>query len=712
MVTQTRHCQGGFSLLPSLLVLALTPLLSLLIIVALDAQKIPTPLSTRTDNVKEVMHGVEVVDPYRWLEDQNSPETRAWIKAQNDYTESILASLPNRGTIARRLAELLRVETVNVPNERNGRYFFTRRLPDQELSSICMVQGLQGNPEVLVDPNTFSKELRLSVDLLDVSPDGSLLAFGTRQGGRDETEVRLLNVEQRVLLPDRLPLGRYHGISLAQNNTGFYYSRHTVEGPRLYFHALGSDSSKDPEVFGKGYGSDKILIPRLSEDGRYLLITVFYGAGAAKTDLYLQNLTDGDPITPLVTDIPARFLGAFGGDHLFLHTNWEAPRGRILAVDLKNPSRQNWKEIIPAGNATIRNFSAIGGRLFVCYLDNALSELRIFSAAGKRLKDVSLPEAGSVNEMSGRWSSKVAFFSFTSFAVPPLVFFYDFDKEAPFMWTRPKAPIDLDRFTFRQVWCESRDKTRIPMFLFFAPGTPVDGANPTLLTGYGGFNQVMAPSFSPMAVVWVESGGIYAVPNLRGGGEFGEDWHQAGILEKKQNVFDDFIAAAEWLIKKGYTKPARLAIAGRSNGGLLVGAALTQRPDLFEAAICGYPLLDMLRYHKFLAAPFWISEYGSAEETEQFKYLRAYSPYHHVKAGVKYPAVLFVSGDYDSRVDPLHARKMTALLQSASVSGKPALLRYDTQSGHVSGARPVNKIIKDSTDELSFLFWRLGERFQ
>jgi prolyl oligopeptidase len=443
-----------------------------------------------------------------------------------------------------------------------------------------------------------------------------------------------------------------------------------------------------------------------------LLITVFHGSAASQTELYLQNLVDGAPIEPLVTDISARFLGAFGGDQLFVQTNWEAPRGRILAVDLKNPSRQNWKEIIPAGNATIRSFSAVGGRLLVSYLDNAVSELKLFSAAGKHLKDVLLPTAGSVSEMSGRWSSKGAFFSFTSFAVPPLVSFYDFDKETPLIWKPSQVPIDFDRFTLKQVWYQSRDKTRIPMFLFYASETPLHGANPILLTGYGGFNQATAPTFSAMAVVWVESGGILAVPNLRGGGEFGEDWHRAGILEKKQNVFDDFIAAAEWLIKKGYTKPNQLAIAGRSNGGLLVGAALTQRPDLFEAAVCGYPLLDMLRYHKFLVAPFWISEYGSAEEIEQFKYLRAYSPYHHVKAGVKYPAVLFVSGDSDSRVDPLHARKMTALLQSASVSGKPVLLLYDLQSGHVSGARPVSKVIKDATDELSFLFWRLGERFQ
>ena len=712
MSKYSRCCTCSLRSLPGWGIQVLIVLLLLPVSRLLDAQKIPLPPKTRTDNVKEVLHGVEVVDPYRWLEDRNSPETREWIKAQDEYAGSILGSLPNRDSLARRVAELLRIETIGIPQERMGRIFFTRRLPDQDLSSICMVRGTEGIAEVLVDPNTRNKDPRVSVTLLDVSRDGSLLAYGIRPGGQDEVEIHLLNVEKRTELPDRLPLARYHGVALSPDNGGIYYSKHNSQGPRVFFHLLGRDSDKDVELFGKEYGPDKIIIPDLSEDGRYLLLTVIYGSAGQRTEIYLQDLSSGGGAVPIVTGIPARFVGELGGEQLFLHTNWEAPRGRILAVDLKNPARQNWKEIIAAGSATIQGFSAAGGKLFVNYLGNVVSQVKMYTAAGKRQKELDLPGIGTIGGISGRWSSRIAFLSYTSFHIPPMVFRCETETGNLQLWRKPTSTIDPDRFVIRQVWYESKDKTRIPMFLLHSPGLALDGSTPTLLTGYGGFNHMMTPTFSATAVVWAESGGVYAVPNLRGGGEFGEDWHRAGMLEKKQNGFDDFIAAAEWLIKKGYTKPSRLAIAGRSNGGLLVGAALTQRPDLFEAVICGYPLLDMVRYHKFLVAPFWIPEYGSAESPEQLKYLLAYSPYHHVKAGVRYPAVLFISGDSDTRVDPLHARKMTALLQAASASGKPVILRYDTRSGHVSDARPVSKIIRDSTDELSFLFWCLGERFQ
>jgi prolyl oligopeptidase len=473
---------------------------------------------------------------------------------------------------------------------------------------------------------------------------------------------------------------------------------------------MGTETAKDPLVFGSNYGPDKIIYPVISEGGRYLLIHVLYGSAADKTEIYFQDLAAKGPLRPVVNDLDARFMAEIGGDTLFLHTNWNAPKGRILAVDLKNPSRNQWREIVPEGSAVIDSVTAAAQRLFVNYTENASSHVRVFDASGRYLRDLKLPTLGSVTGFSGRWTSKEAFFGFTSFATPRTVFRYEPISNRQEVWGREQVPIHSEQFRVRQVWFESKDGTRVPMFLVHLKGLRLDGSVPTLLTGYGGFNLSNTPYFSTTAALWAENGGVFALANLRGGGEFGEQWHEAGMLAKKQNVFDDFIAAAEWLIKERYTNPSRLAIEGTSNGGLLVGAALTQRPDLFGAAACGYPLLDMLRYQKFLVAKYWVSEYGSSDNPEQFRYLYAYSPYHHVRPGTKYPAVLFFSGDSDTRVAPLHARKMTALLQSATASGRPILLRYDTEAGH-SRALPVSKQIDESADVLGFLFWQLGVPF-
>ena len=661
---------------------------------------------TPRDDVVEEIHGVEMIDAFRWLEDQNSPETRAWIDAQNGYTRSVLGSLPDRDQLRQRLAELMKVDTLGTPRACRGRYFFTRRAADQELFVLVMRESLHAQDQVLLDPHPLSPDHTTSLALWDISHDGKLVAFGLREGGEDEASVRLFDVDARQDLGQCLPKGRYFSVSILYDRTGLYYVSHLPEGPRLCFHSLTSPVP-DEMIFGEGYGPEKIIHSHLSEDGRHLVITVEHGAGATRTELYVMAVSERGPIEPIVNDIEARFDGQAVGDSLFVHTDWEAPNGRILRVSLADPDRTQWHEIVPAGEDVIQSVTLAGGRLFVDSLRDVATRIRIFEADGRQLGEVALPGIGSAG-LSGQWESDEAFFGFTSFHVPFTIFHYDIPLGHSEIWAPPNVPVDSSQLEVEQVWYKSKDGTRVPMFLVHRKGLALDGKNPTLLTGYGGFGASLTPAFSARAVVWAENGGVMAVPNLRGGGEFGEDWHRAGMREKKQNVFDDFISAAEWLIATGYTEPARLAIAGGSNGGLLVGAAMTQRPDLFGAVLCSYPLLDMLRYHRFLVAGFWAPEYGSSDEPQEFEYLHAYSPYHNVKVGVFYPATLFITGDADTRVDPLHARKMCALLQQATGSGKPVLLQYDTRAGH-SGGRPLAKQIDDLADEIAFLLSEVGK---
>ncbi|MCS6975456.1 MAG: prolyl oligopeptidase family serine peptidase [Gemmatales bacterium] len=666
------------------------------------------PPPSKVEEVKEVLHGVEIIDRYRWLEDQNAPETREWIKAQNEYTESLLGPRKEREYLRERLAQYLKIDTIGMPVEAGGRYFFAKRKADQDLSVIYMRQGLTGKDEVLIDPHPLSPDKTVSVSLLDVSPDGKLMAYGVRSGGEDEIVVRFFDVDARKDLADVFPRARYFGVQITPDRSGVYYTHFDkAVGPRVYYHVLGKPMSEDVELFGKGYGPDKIISASLSEDGKHLLLTVMYGSAAKKTEVWYMDAIRRGPIQPIVNDIEARFIGRFAGDLLLLQTNWQAPNGRILKVDLKNPARSDWKEIVPESKSALVGVSPVGGKLFANYLENVNSRVKIFDLNGKHLGDIAFPSLGTVSGISGWWTKPEAFYSFSSFLVPSTIYRYDTATGETSEWARIQVPIDTDRFEVRQVRYPSKDGTMIPMFLVYPKGLKLDGNNPTLLTGYGGFNISRTATFSALAAIWVENGGVFALPNLRGGGEFGEEWHRAGMLEKKQNTFDDFIAAAEWLIANKYTRPEKLAISGGSNGGLLVGAALTQRPELFQAVVCSVPLLDMLRYHKFLVARFWVPEYGSAEDPEQFKYLYAYSPYHRVKPGVKYPAVLFITGDADTRVDPLHARKMTALLQAATGSDRPILLHYDTKAGH-SGGKPISKTIDDLSYELTFLFWQLG----
>ena len=665
------------------------------------------PPATPVHVVRDTLHGVVIEDPYRWLEAKDAPETRAWITKQNAYTDSMLGAVPGRTTLREKVAQLLKVDAVGVPVERGGRLFFTKRRADQDLNVIYTRKGLAGPDEVLVDPHPLSPDHTTSVTFLDATADGGLIAYGTRQGGEDEIAITLLDVNARKPLADRLPRARYFGVSLAPDRQGMYYTHFDERGSRLFYHAFGTEPAKDKLIFGEGYGPDKIIASSLSEDGRWLLITVYYGSAAKKVELYLADRFKGGPPAVVVNDIEAFFDADIAGDRMIVRTNWNAPKWRMMAADLAHPEPAAWKEIVPEGNGVIDAFAVAGGKVFCNFLENVVSTVRVFGAEGRPLSTIELPTLGTFGGVRGRWKGDDAFFTFQSFHVPPTIYHYAVASGKRDEWWRAKVPFDSDAYELKQVRYASKDGTKIPMFLLHRKGMALDGARPTLLTGYGGFNVSNTPGFSARAAAWVEHGGVFALPSLRGGGEFGEAWHEAGMLEKKQNVFDDFIAAGEWLIGNRYTSSAKLGIEGGSNGGLLVGAAMAQRPELFGAVVCDVPLLDMLRYHKFLVARFWVPEYGSAENPEQFEFIRAYSPYQNVKRGVKYPAVLFVTGDSDTRVDPLHARKMTALMQAATGSGRPVLLHYDTKLGH-SGGKPVSKQIDDLTDAFLFLRWQLG----
>jgi len=661
----------------------------------------------RVEVVRDTLAGQVIEDPYRWLEQKDAPETRQWIDAENAYTSALLDPLPGRERVHARLEQLMKVDAQGIPFEKGGRYFFSRRAASQAISVLYMREGLDGKDQVLIDPHPLSPDQTTTVGFLDVSDDGKLMAYATRLGGEDEVSIAFRDIDSGQDLADHLPRARYFGCSMTADKKGVYYSRHTSEGSRVFFHAMGSDPATDKLLFGTGYGPEKIIGVGLSEDRRWLQIAVYYGSATDRSELYVMDVPGGGPVVPVVNDIPAYFRGSIGGDTMYMQTNWEASNNRIFAVDLRHPSRDAWKEIIPAGDAVIDGFSLSGGRLFVNYLKNVVSSVRIFDPTGKPLGTIEFPSLGTVGEMSGEWAKSEAFFTFASFNVPTTIYRYDTASGQQTAWWRSSAPIKSDQFEVKQVWYASKDGTKVPMFLVHKKGLKLDGARPTLLTGYGGFSVAETPSFSGRAALWIESGGVFALPNLRGGNEFGETWHHAGMLEKKQNVFDDFIGAAEWLVANKYTNPKKLCITGGSNGGLLVGAALTQRPDLFAAVVCSVPLLDMLRYQNFLVARFWVPEYGSAENLDQFKFIRAYSPYQNVKKGTKYPAVLFISGDSDTRVDPLHARKMCALMQASTGSDKPILLHYDTKAGH-SGGKPIGKQIDDLTQEMMFLSSQLG----
>ena len=670
------------------------------------AVEVPPPPETKVVEVTDVLHGVEIVDPYRWLEDQESPETRAWIDAQNEYTDKIMEQLPGREELKERITRLMQVDQISTPFERNGRFFYSRRNADQDLYVYYWRDGLDGEEHVLLDPHPMSEDHTVSVGLQDVTPDGKLVAYSIRRGGVDEVEVRFRDVDTGEDLPDTLATARYYGVSVPPDKSGIYYTRRDPEGPRLYYRAMGSAPESEKLIFGEGVEPRYFVGGGVTDDGRWLLININYGWN--KSDVFLKDLARDGEIVRVVQGKDALFNVFYEDGKLYIRTNYEAPNWRLFVADPAKPGIEEWRELIPEReSAVLQGVSTAGGKLFARYLENVQSRIVSFDTEGNELGEIKFDTIGTVGGFSGSWDSDIAFFSFSSFHIPRTIYRYSVSTGEREVWAKIDVPFDSEKYETKQVRYKSKDGTEVPMFIVSAKNIELNGDNPVFLTAYGGFNASLTPGFSARAAVWLESGGVYAVPNLRGGGEFGEKWHRAGMLENKQNVFDDFIAAAEYLIDNKYTRPEKLAIRGGSNGGLLVTAVMTQRPDLYGAVICTYPLIDMLRYHKFLVGSTWVTEYGSADDPEQFKYIYDYSPYQHVKKGEKYPAVLFITGDGDTRVAPLHARKMTALMQASTASGKPVMLRYHTKAGH-SGGQPLSEQIDNMTETMQFLFWQLG----
>jgi len=678
------------------------------------------PPRAKIEPVEDTIHGHRIVDPYRYLENPNDPDTKLYVEEELNYTRSILDPLPGRDKINARLSQLLMIGTVGAPQLGGKYYFHTRREGNQNQPILYVREGLDGEDRVLVDVNHLSADGTVALDWWYASDDGKYVAYGTSPSGSEVSTLHVIETATGKLLPDSIERTRAASLAWKHDNSGFFYTRYPKKGDvpagqevyyrHVFSHALGTDPAQDPLIFGEGRDPEWWPNVTLSDDGHWLLIDE--EQGWTKTQLFLQDLTTKNPPVEITVGKDFLYTADFFEGKLYITSNEDAPHYRVFVADAANPKRENWMELIPQSDAVLQNASVTGSKLLAQYEHNATSELKLFALDGKKLADVPLPAIGNVFSVSGRYDRNEIFFGFQSFTVPPSVYRVDLTGVQSTLWAKVDAPsIDPSQYDVQQVWYTSKDGTKIPMFVVSKKGIEQNGKNPTLLTGYGGFNISSTPAFSRSTYLWMEHGGIFAVANLRGGAEFGEEWHRAGMLEKKQNVFDDFIAAGEYLIAQKYTDKDHLAIQGGSNGGLLMGAMITQRPDLFRAVICQVPLLDMLRYQNFQIAKLWIPEYGTAEDAKQFNWLYAYSPYHHVKPGVEYPAILFMTGDTDTRVDPMHAKKMAALLQAEAKNGasqqKPILLRIETKAGHGQG-KPVTKQIEESTDIFSFLFWQLG----
>ena len=636
------------------------------------------------------------------------------------YTRSVLDPLPGREKIHQRLSELLTIGNITAPQPGGPYYFYTRREGMQNQPVLYVREGLDGKDRVLVDANQMASDGTVALDWWTPTHDGKYVAYGTSPSGSEMSTLRVIETATGKLLPDTIDRTRAASIAWKLDNSGFYYTRYPRKGEvpegqevynrHVFYHALGSDPAKDPLIFGQGRDPQDWPVVQLSNDDRWLLIGV--EQGWTKSELFLADLKSGAAPVRITDGKNFLYSGDVYNGKIYITTNEDASRYRLFVADAANPARPHWKEIIPQTDAVLQGTGVFGGKLMALYEKNATSLLKLFDLGGKLITDIPLPAIGSVEGLHGLWDRDEAFFGFQSFTVAPSVYRYDLKADKSALWAKVNAPsIDSSAYEVNQVWYTSKDGTRVPMFVVHNKGLALNGHTPTLLTGYGGFNISEKPVFARSAYLWLEHGGIFAMANLRGGSEFGEDWHRAGMLDKKQNVFDDFIAAAEYLIAQKYTDRDHLAIQGGSNGGLLMGAVMTQRPDLFRAVICQVPLLDMLRYQNFQIAKLWIPEYGSADDATQFKWLYAYSPYHHVRPGVEYPAVLFMTADTDTRVDPMHAKKMAALMQAEAKNGasreRPILLRIESKAGHGAG-KPVTKLIEEGTDVFSFLFWQLG----
>jgi prolyl oligopeptidase len=671
------------------------------------------PISNKSDQVDNY-HGTLVADPYRWLEDPDSAETRNWISAENQITFAYLNEIPAREKIKQRLTKLWDYEKYGIPFKEGNNYFYFKNNGLQNQSVLYTLKTLDAEPKVLIDPNKLSTDGTIALSGLAISENGKLLAYGLSTSGSDWQEWKVRDVETGEDLEDHLKWIKFSGASWTKDNQGFFYSRYDEPNEKtkledvnyyqkLYYHQLGTPQSEDVLIYHRDDQKEWGFSGNVTEDGSYLIISVWLGTDA-KNLVFYKDLTNPDAeVVELINQFEADYSFIEHDEHIFyLRTDLNAPRGRLIAIDTKNPAQENWQEIIPQSVATLESANILNNQFVVDFLQDARTQIKIFDLNGALVREVELPGLGSAGGFGGKRDDTETFYSFTSFTTPGTIYRYNMVTGKSELFRQSQVDFNPDDYETKQIFYSSKDGTQVPMFITHKKGLQLDGNNPTYLYAYGGFNVSMTPSFSVSTLVWMEMGGVYAMPNIRGGGEYGEEWHQAGMKEKKQNVFDDFIAAAEWLIDNNYTRHARLAIAGGSNGGLLVGACMTQRPELFGAALPAVGVMDMLRFHKFTIGWAWVPEYGSPDKPEEFPALYSYSPLHNLKSGTAYPATLITTADHDDRVVPAHSFKFAATLQANHAGDAPVLIRIETKAGHGAG-KPTAKIIEEAADKWAFL---------
>jgi len=670
------------------------------------------PVARKSDQVDDY-HGVKVADPYRWLEDLDSAETRKWVEEENKQTFAYLAEIPARTTIKERLTKLWNYEKYGVPFKEGNRYFYTRNSGLQNQSVLYSVNSLDAEPQTLLDPNTLSSDGTVALSGIAVSNDGKRLAYSLSASGSDWQEWKVRDVTTGKDLTDDLRWVKFSNASWMRDGSGFYYVRYdepkgdslkdTNYFQKLYFHKIGSPQSEDVLVYERPDQKDWLFDGAVTKDGNYLIITASQGTDV-KSRIYYKDLrTKDSQVIKLLDDFDASYVFVGNdGPRFWFQTDVGAPRGKIIEIDTTKPERNNWKILVPETKETLQGVTVVDHKFIANYLKDAYTQVKIFDTTGRFVREVEFPTIGSAEGFGGEPEDRETFYSFTSFTTPATIYRYDMQTGKSTVFRQPQVDFNPANFETKQVFYASKDGTKVPMFITYKKGLKLDGNNPTYLYGYGGFNVSLTPAFSVGIVVWMEMGGVFAQPSLRGGGEYGEDWHQGGMKLKKQNVFDDFIGAAEWLIANKYTSTPKLAISGGSNGGLLVGAALTQRPDLFGAALPAVGVMDMLRFQKFTIGWAWVSDYGSSDNAEEFKALYAYSPLHNIKPGTKYPPTLVTTADHDDRVWPGHSFKFAATLQAAQGGPAPVLIRIETKAGHGAG-KPTSKIIEESADRYAFL---------
>ena len=676
------------------------------------------PPAPKSDHV-DTYHGTRIPDPYRPLEELDAPGTKAWIEAENAITEKYLASVPARAKIKERLTTLWDYEKFGIPSKEGKYYVYGRNSGLQNQAVLYVAESLDAEPRVLLDPNTLSKDGTVALSGTSFTDDGTRMAYGLAGSGSDWQEWRVRDVETGKDLDDLIKWVKFSSASWTKDGKGFFYGRFPEPKPgedlkatnyfqKLYYHTLGTPQSDDRLVYERPDHNEWEFHGQVTDDGKYLVITITKGTDDKHRVLY-QDLSRADAK-------PVELVGEFDAEYAFVDndgpifwfkTNESAPRGRIIAVDIRKPEKANWRELIPQTAETLDGIDVVGDHFIAAYLKDAHSQVKIHTLEGAFVREVEFPGLGTVAGFHGKRDEKETFYSFTSYTRPATIYRYEVPAGKSTVYKAPKVAFDPDDFVTRQVFYKSKDGTKIPMFLSHKKGLKPGPETPTYLYGYGGFNIAITPGFSPSTLAWMEMGGVYAVANLRGGGEYGEDWHQGGTKLKKQNVFDDFIAAAEYLIAEGLTSTPKLAIEGRSNGGLLVGACITQRPELYGAAIPGVGVMDMLRFHKFTIGWAWVDDYGSSDDPEHFAAIRKYSPLHNIKPGTCYPPTLVMTADHDDRVFPAHSFKFAAALQAAQSCDNPVLIRIETKAGHGAG-KPTSKVIDEATDKWAFIVKALG----